>query len=212
MRNPAAGAPSSKPALALALTLAFAMTSCTIIRPSPESRYKAWHAGHASEVMEYQAFLQRSGNDDTVPMHALLRTARRWRQCGNREFATPPPELWPNMPPTLRVVAQLRDAGILDTTLARSVYRDEAMNTCAGGSSGSKHRENRAIDFDLPSNPDNVKRLCAFWREHGPELNLGLGFYTPTAIHLDTAGFRTWGHDHHRGTSLCIDATPAPPL
>ncbi len=108
------------------------------------------------------------------------------------------------MTPTLRVVAQLRDAGILDPALARSVYRDAAVNRCAGGSARSKHRENRAIDFDLPSNPHNTARLCTFWRKHGPALNLGLGFYTPTAIHLDTAGFRTWGSDHHRGTSLCI--------
>lgn len=106
----------------------------------------------------------------------------------NDEFATPPPELWQNMPPTLRVVAQLRDAGIIDPTLARSVYRSEAVNACAGGSAGSKHRENRAIDFDLPPNPDNVARLCELWREQGPALNLGLGFYTPTAIHIDTAG------------------------
>lgn len=191
------------------LMLAFAPTSCSIIRPSPEARYKKWHANHASDVREYRTFLQDNDSADTVPMHALLRTARRWRLCGNIEFATPPPELWPNMPPTLRVVAQLRDAGILDTTLARSVYRDEAMNTCAGGSSGSKHRENRAIDFDLPPNTDNVARLCEFWRTQGPALNLGLGFYTPTAIHLDTAGFRTWGSDYHRGTSLCIAAADA---
>lgn len=198
--------------IASALALLLAPVSCTVFRPSPEARYEAWRVDHAAEVEAYRAFLHGDGNADTVPMSALLRTARSWRRCGNLEFATPPPELWPNMPPTLRVVAQLRDAGILDPGLARSVYRDEVMNRCAGGSAGSKHRENRAIDFDLPSNPENVKRLCAFWRERGPELNLGLGFYTPTAIHLDTAGFRTWGHDHHRGTSLCIDATPASPL
>jgi hypothetical protein len=206
MRNVATATPIIKPSLAVALTLA--LTACSAIRPSPEARYEAWHASHAAEVMEYQAFLQRDGSAGTVPMDALLRTARRWRLCGNIEFAAPPPELWPNMPPTLRVVAQLRDAGILDTTLARSVYRDEAMNTCAGGSAGSKHRENKAIDFDLPPNSNNVARLCDFWRTQGPALNLGLGFYTPTAIHLDTAGFRTWGSDHHRGTSLCL--TPAP--
>jgi uncharacterized protein YcbK (DUF882 family) len=208
MRNITSTAPATKPAFAVALTLAFALTSCSIIRPSPEVRYKRWHASHTSEVQEYSDFLQRNASADTVPMHALLRTARRWRLCGNIEFATPPPELWPNMPPTLRVVAQLRDAGILDTALARSVYRDESMNTCAGGSSGSKHRENRAIDFDLPPNTDNVPRLCEFWRTQGPALNLGLGFYTPTAIHLDTAGFRTWGSDYHRGTSLCITQAP----
>ncbi len=115
------------------------------------------------------------------------------------------------MPSTLRVVRELRDAGILDPALARSVYRDTAVNRCAGGSAGSKHRDNRAIDFDLPANPENVARLCAFWRKRGAALNLGLGFYTPTAIHLDTAGFRTWGSDHHRGTSLCVNATRVSP-
>ena len=206
MRIAATTAAVAKSAFAAALALALA--ACSALRPSPEARYSAWHASHAAEVLEYQSFLQRDGSAGTVPMHALLRTARRWRRCGNLEFATPPPDLWPNMPPTLRVVAQLRDAGILDPALARSVYRDEAMNACAGGSAGSKHRENKAIDFDLPPNSDNVARLCDFWRTQGPALNLGLGFYTPTAIHLDTAGFRTWGSDHHRGTSLCL--TPAP--
>lgn len=178
--------------------------------PSPEVRYEAWlAAGHRAEVQAYEDELRKQNVSDVVPVDALSRTSRRWRLCRHHEFATPPPTLRRNMMPTLRVVAQLRDAGILDPALARSVYRDAEVNRCAGGSARSKHRENRAIDFDLPSNPDNTARLCAFWREHGPALNLGLGFYTPTAIHLDTAGFRTWGSDHHRGTSLCVTSAPA---
>jgi hypothetical protein len=84
------------------------------------------------------------------------------------------------------------------------------MNTCAGGSARSKHLENRAIDFDLPKRGDNVERLCAFWREHGQALNMGLGFYTATAIHVDTAGYRTWGGDYTWRTSLCTP--PQPPI
>ncbi len=172
---------------------------------SPEARYEAWlAAGHRAEAQAYADDLRKQSVDDVVPMAAMSRTSRRWRRCRHDEFATPPKELRKNMTPTLRVVARLRDADILDPALARSVYRDEAVNRCAGGSARSRHRENRAIDFDLASNPANVERLCAFWREHGPGLNLGLGFYTQTAIHLDTAGFRTWGSDHRRGTSLCI--------
>ncbi len=175
---------------------------------SSEARYEAWLAsGHRAEAQAYANDLRKQGVGDVVPMSALSRTARSWRQCRNDEFATPPEDLRKNMPPTLRVVAQLRDAGILDPALARSVYRDEAVNRCAGGSARSKHRENRAIDFDLP-NSDSIDRLCAFWREHGAALDLGLGFYTPTTIHLDTAGFRTWGSDHRRGTSLCIQRSP----
>lgn len=172
---------------------------------SPGARYEAWlAAGHRAQARAYADDLRRQGVGDVVPMDALSRTSRSWRQCRNDEFATPPSILWPNMAPTLRVVARLRNAGILDPALARSVYRDADGNRCAGGSARSKHTENRAIDFDLPPGADSVDKLCAFWREHGQTLNLGLGFYTPTAIHLDTAGFRTWGSDHHRGTSLCV--------
>jgi len=50
---------------------------------------------------------------------------------------------------------------------------------------------------------DGIVKLCEFWRKEGPQRHLGLGFYTSTQIHLDTAGFRTWGSDFHAGTSLC---------
>lgn len=200
---------------AAAIALLSLLTACNAESPpllslrSPEARYEAWlAAGHRAEVQAYADELRRQSVGDVVPMTALSRTSRRWRFCRHDEFATPPEDLRKNMPPTLRVVARLRDAGILDPALARSVYRDEAVNRCAGGSARSKHRENRAIDFDLAPNPQNVARLCAFWREQGPALDLGLGFYTPTAIHLDTAGFRTWGSDHRRGTSLCMDPAP----
>ncbi|MCX7043020.1 MAG: D-Ala-D-Ala carboxypeptidase family metallohydrolase [Gammaproteobacteria bacterium] len=190
---------------AAVVALATLMASCAAPAPSPETRYQRWlAAGHRQDALQYRAYLQRESAADAVPLDALLRTSRRWRICLHDEFSIPTRELWRNMPPTLRVVRELRDAGMLDPALARSVYRNEAVNRCAGGSAGSKHRENRAIDFDLPPHPDNIARLCAFWRARGPELKLGLGFYTPTAIHLDTAGFRTWGSDHRRGTSLCL--------
>jgi hypothetical protein len=188
-------------------TLCAAVAGCTSILP-PESRHARWlDAGHREASDRYTAYLRAEGVGDIVPSAALARTARRWRMCGNREFEVPPSELHANMLPTLRLVARLRDAGILEPHRARSVYRDPAMNACAGGSTRSKHLENRAIDFDLPQRGDNVERLCAFWREHGQDLNMGLGFYTSTAIHIDTAGYRTWGEDHSWRTSLC---TPTP--
>jgi uncharacterized protein YcbK (DUF882 family) len=177
---------------------------CAALSP-PETRYARWlDAGHRSEADRYAAFLQAEGVAGIVPPQALARTARSWRACGNQEFATPPESLRANMLPTLRLVARLRDEGILDPALARSVYRAPEVNACAGGSARSKHLENRAIDFDLPARADNVAKLCAFWREHGEALNMGLGFYTPTAIHIDTAGYRTWGEDHTKRTSLCL--------
>ena len=185
--------------------LVFAIAGCAVLTRSPEKRYARWlDAGHRSESDAYAAALRSEGVDGVMPARALARTARMWRRCGRDEFGVPPVELQANMPPTLRLVARLRDLGILDPTLARSSYRDPELNACAGGSPGSKHLQNRAIDFDLPDRPDNVAKLCAFWREHGEAANMGLGFYTPTAIHIDTAGYRTWGQDFHRGTSLCL--------
>lgn len=201
-------APAASASIATVLVLAallVAIAGCALLPRSPEKRYARWlDAGHRGEADAYAAVLRDEGVDDVVPALALARTARSWRLCGREEFGVPPAELQANMPPTLRLVARLRDLGILDPALARSSYRDPELNACAGGSAGSKHLQNRAIDFDLPDRPENVAKLCAFWREHGEAADMGLGFYTPTAIHVDTAGYRTWGEDHHRGTSLCI--------
>lgn len=198
-------ATASIAAVLVLATLVVAIAGCALLPRSPEKRYARWlDVGHRGETEAYAAVLRGEGVDGVVPALALARTARRWRTCGREEFDVPPAELQANMPPTLRLVARLRDLGILDPALARSSYRNPDLNACAGGSAGSKHLQNRAIDFDLPDRPDNVAKLCAFWREHGEAADMGLGFYTPTAIHVDTAGYRTWGEDHHRGTSLCI--------
>ncbi|HEY1136778.1 MAG TPA: D-Ala-D-Ala carboxypeptidase family metallohydrolase [Xanthomonadaceae bacterium] len=174
-------------------------------RPAAKPRFEAWvAAGHRDDVSAYRTRLERQGLAEVMPMAALLRTSRRWRICLHGEFATPPPALQPNIESTLRVVAGLHDAGLLDPALARSGWRDAGVNRCAGGASSSRHLQNNAIDFDLPERPDNVTALCDWWRVHGAKARMGLGFYTPTAIHIDTAGFRTWGSDRTRRTSLCV--------
>lgn len=174
-------------------------------RAPAKPRFEAWaDAGHREQVATYRAHLERQGLAEVMPMEALLRTSRRWRICLHDEFATPPPALQPSIEPTLRVVTRLQDAGLLDPTLARSGWRDARVNRCAGGASGSKHLQNNAIDFDLPERADGVAKLCAWWRTHGAKARMGLGFYTPTAIHIDTSGFRTWGNDRTRRSSLCV--------
>lgn len=190
---------------ALVVGLSLLPGGCSVVAP-PQSRYAQWlEAGHRAEVERYAAYLRAERVHGIVPTPGLLRTSRRWRVCGHPEFAVPPASVQAHMPPTLRLVAQLHAAGLVDPALARSVYRDPAVNACAGGSTRSRHLENRAIDFDLPVRGDNVARLCAFWRTQGRAANMGLGFYTPTAIHVDTAGYRTWGTDFTRRSSLCTD-------
>jgi len=116
----------------------------------------------------------------------------------------PPPQQWPQIVPTLRLLRNLSSQGLIDNATVASGFRSASYNRCEGGSSGSRHLTNQALDIDLPPIlPDHVDRLCAVWRKDGSRLGWGLGFYSPTEIHLDTAGFRTWGFDFHAGTSLC---------
>jgi hypothetical protein len=196
---------------AIALGLSAALAACADPAPprriDQHTRFEHWlDAGHRDAVAAYRRRLEGQQIADALPMDALLRTSRHWRICLHDEFATPPPALQPNIEATLRVVAQLRDAGLVDPALARSGWRDTRVKRCAGGASGSRHLQNNALDFDLPARTDNVAALCAWWRTHGPKARMGLGFYTPTAIHIDTSGFRTWGNDRTRRSSLCVAA------
>lgn len=141
---------------------------------------------------------------DVVPMEQLLRLGRRWQACGGTLYMVPPRRQWGGIVPALRLFAELERAGLLDGARVVSGYRPLAYNRCEGGSDGSRHRRNAALDIELrPAAAERMDRLCAHWRSIGPARGWGLGFYTPTRIHLDATGFRTWGADHHRGTSLC---------
>ena len=199
-----------------------ALACCALAACSPSrsiTPYRDWlaHDGHAAEVAAYIRFLAGEGVAGGVPMEHLLRTSRSWHRCGHAAYAVPPRELWPRMVPTLRLIAQIEAETGLSLDAARSGWRAEAVNRCAGGAARSRHRENVALDIDLPpqeparpghtaSSDIALERLCGFWRRHGQAEAMGLGFYTPTRIHIDTAGYRTWGSDHHRGTSLCVRA------
>jgi hypothetical protein len=190
----------------LAWLVLLAAVAC---QPAPEpAPFERWlAAGHAPEVRRYGEHLAAAGVADVVPMPQLLRRGRRWRQCGGTAFAVPARERWDAIVPTLMLLRELRSQRLLPADRVVSAWRDPAFNTCEGGSPASRHLRNNALDIEFDAGPANTRRLCEFWRRHGARLGFGLGFYTPTKIHLDTAGFRTWGADHHRRTSLC--AQPA---
>jgi hypothetical protein len=209
--NPAAGVRAATTVAKKAAVFVFLgalLAAC--VPAASKDRFEDWSATtEAVGVAEYRQYLQEQGLDDVAPMPALLRSARSWRECDAGEFALPPRALWPNILPTLRALRQLQAAGLVDGRKVASGYREGTLNRCAGGSARSRHLSNNALDFDLSESPDNVKRLCDFWRGQGPALKLGLGFYTDTRIHLDTSGFRTWGSDHTWRTSLCRPRAPA---
>jgi hypothetical protein len=173
-------------------------------------RYAHWLAGgHGDEVAAYREYLRLYGLDQVLPMPQLLHSARRWRRCGVEEFVVPPKSEWPAMRTTLELVRDLERAGFLAQAEVASAYRDGPLNRCEGGSRLSRHRINNALDFDLASNNQGVARLCAYWRKYGAARKFGLGFYTDRKIHVDTSGFRTWGSDFTRRSSLCASGKSA---
>jgi hypothetical protein len=186
--------------------------------PSPKVApyaYNSWLAvsDHLARVREYEKFLEQNQVGHIIPSYELLRTARDWQKCGRSEYMVPNRELWPNQLPTLRVFKYLVAGQVLTDFTVTSVYRDLPLNRCAGGANSSKHLFNSAIDFRIgPENPqasdyadiENTKfKLCQFWIQYGPSLNMGLGIYSSGQIHIDTQGFRTWGPDLTRHSSMC---------
>ncbi|WP_375101789.1 MULTISPECIES: D-Ala-D-Ala carboxypeptidase family metallohydrolase [unclassified Pseudomonas] len=141
-----------------------------------------------------------------VPIHQLLRSASDWRQCRAAPFAVPPSSQWPAVRSTLALLQTLQEQGILRQFEVVSAYRDRALNACAGGAVGSAHTRAFAVDLLLPDWAD-PNPLCRFWQQQGKAWSMGLGRYPSGRIHLDTAGYRTWGGDGSAGSSFC--AKPA---
>ncbi len=177
--------------------------------------YTNWAAvsDNLSRVREYEVFLERNGVGNIIPNFELMRTARDWSRCGGPQYMVPSRELWNNQLPTLRIFKYLVAANILTDFEVTSVYRNLPLNKCAGGANSSRHLYNSAIDFRIgPEFPqpedyafiENTKfKLCQFWMQHGQSLNMGLGLYASGQIHIDTQGYRTWGPDLSRRSSMC---------
>ena len=196
------------PARGLALMPAILLAACAL--PTPAQRYQRWLGdGHHAAVQEYRRYLHAHGAGEAAPMMQLLRSGRRWRICGAPEFALPPKPAWPDTVRSLRLIGELRRAGLLAGAEITSGYRDPALNRCEGGSSRSRHMSGGAYDFDLAVEAP-IRELCGFWRSRGGATGFGLGFYDRRHLHVDTAGFRTWGADYSRKTSLCRPSAQAP--
>lgn len=183
---------------------------------TPPADYMMWLNTSADKqrLKDYEKFLQDNRVASAVPMYQLLKSARSWEKCGRTPYALPSPELWSNALPTLKIIQYLVDTQILRDFEVTSVYRDYSLNLCAGGAAGSKHVYNSAIDFRLGPEfgattqdqlliEDSKRKLCAFWHQHGATLNMGLGVYSTGQIHIDTQGYRTWGPDLTRNSSIC---------
>jgi|GEM_PF-94142 hypothetical protein len=177
----------------------------------PPTSYVAWiRQRDYRKIQHYSHFLDDHGIKLLPPMHELLVSARDWEVCGREQYQLPPRELWEQMVPTLKVLDQLQQQAILTSFEITSSYRDPELNSCAGGSLGSKHIHNAAIDIRLTDEQGGAamqqrihEKLCDFWIESGERYQLGLGLYASGQIHIDTEGYRTWGPDYTRNTSIC---------
>lgn len=188
-------------------------------RPVPQkvvpTSYLQWlsEGENRKHAYEYEQFLTRNNVGNIIPSFELLRTARDWQKCGGSEYAIPNKELWNNQIATLRVFKYLIATKVLTDFEVTSVYRDLPTNQCAGGANSSRHLFNSAIDFrigpqypqgsDLAFIDDTKFKLCQFWYQYGQSLNMGVGLYASGQIHIDTQGYRTWGPNLSRSSSMC---------
>lgn len=165
--------------------------------------FDAWIQAHP--VGELESFLAQDQLNGVVPTRDLLRTATDWQRCGGPRFELPPRDHWPALKQVLRLVAELKKRGILRDVEGASAYRNARLNACAHGAPRSAHTLSYALDITADPDQVDVPRLCRFWRDEGQRWKMGLSRYPSGRIHLDASGWRTWGADHTRRTSFCLE-------
>lgn len=163
-------------------------------------QFAQWTGQH--DTRAFREMLVEARLYGVVPLHQLLRSASDWRPCRAEPFAVPPASQWADVRSTLRLLDLLSDERILGPYEVVSAYRDPVLNRCAGGAASSAHMRAFAVDILLPKGAD-PQPLCRFWQRYGKVWNMGLGRYPSGRIHIDTAGYRTWGADFGPGSSFC---------
>lgn len=169
-----------------------------VIVGQDEPGYRSWYLAASWRgpwVKSFNDYLNARGVGGVVPTWQLLRTASDWYKCGDNAFEIPPATEWEGLVNSLRFV---RDHVIpaIGPVEAVSVYRNPALNSCAGGAQESAHRYGQAMDL-VPLNPTTreqmMARLCAVHRHKGEPYAAGLGFYVGLRFHIDSRRFRRWG-------------------
>lgn len=191
----------------MALIALIALLACAARVPAraeerDETMFKGWV--RTANSGRFEKFLHSAGLDKVLPLHQLLRTASDWSKCGGPPFEIPPERQWPDVNNVLLLVKELKRRRLLAEFEAVSSYRNPSLNSCAGGAPNSAHARQFAIDLTLPAGKGDGPLLCEFWKAEGQSWNMGLSKYPSGRIHLDTAGYRTWGASHKHGTSFCV--------
>ena len=165
-----------------------------------EPGYRSWYLStpaRAQQVRAFNEYLVGAQVGGVVPTWQLFRTATSWQACGAQPFEIPPTEEWPHIVDTLRYI---RDYVIpaLGPVEPVSVYRNPALNVCAGGAPESAHKLYSAIDM-VPLRPITreamMRTLCGDHSAHGEAYHAGLGFYAFMRFHVDSTKYRRWNMD-----------------
>jgi hypothetical protein len=165
-----------------------------------EPGYRSWYLAapwRAAQVKSFNDYLVASEVGGILLTWQLLRTATSWQDCGQQPFEVPPAEEWPHMVQTLRYIRDyvVPAVGPVEPV---SVYRNPALNACAGGAPESAHKLDSAVDL-VPLKPITrealMRSLCGAHSEHGSAYNAGLGFYAYLRFHIDSSKFRRWNMD-----------------
>ncbi len=183
-----------------------------------EPGYRSWYMAapwRAISVGNFNTYLKTWEVAGVVPTWQLLRTASSWAECGAQPFEVPPTSEWPNVVQTLRYIRD-RVIPTVGPVEPVSVYRNPALNICAGGASESAHRFMQAVDL-VPLRPISrealMRQLCAVHRREGEPYGVGLGFYAFHRFHIDTRKFRNWGFGQAPDGEQCRrEALPPVPL
>jgi len=165
-----------------------------------EPGYRSWYLAapwRAPQVKSFNDYLVANQVGGILPTWQLLRTATSWKDCGQQPFEVPPADEWPNMVQTLRYIRDyvVPAVGPVEPV---SVYRNPALNVCAGGAPESAHKLDSAVDL-VPLRPTDrvtlMRTLCGVHSEHGAAYNAGLGFYAYLRFHIDSTKYRRWNMD-----------------
>jgi hypothetical protein len=174
-----------------------------------EPGYRRWVAAAAwrpTYVRAFHNYLTTNGVAGVAPTWQLLRTASQWHRCGAEPFEVPPTSEWANIVATLNYVGSYIVPAIGPVEPV-SVYRNPALNECAGGAAASTHREMGAIDM-VPLRPISrqslMQGLCTVHVTNADLANAGLGFYKGVRFHIDSRNHREWGTQGISGGVGCV--------
>ncbi len=182
-----------------------------------EPGYRAWVQAQPWRpvyVKAFNTYLVNNGVGGVVPTWQLLRTASHWQRCAAQPFEVPPTAAWPNIVAALRYVGAFVEPRIGEVEVV-SVYRNPALNACAGGAAESVHKTMGAVDM-VPLTPTTrealMVRLCGLHRASGERFLVGLGLYKGLRFHIDTKKYREWGMESVRENFGCAAVLAEGPM